>query len=228
MSKPVYVNGTEIYKNYKARLLGYSVGPVNISNAYQSSKTSVIPVKLKESIGTRIITLNLEFEGDTCYEAELNISNLTAYLLNETELELPDGFFYFCILDQAPTPENKGGTFYTASFKLVGYRHGAMETEVLTETGSVFNIGNCKAPAIITIEGASGSVTVNDITVDNISKTVVINGYDKTVMEVDGAVTSNKYKDCTMTKFPSLDPGTNMIAITGTATVTVEYTPIYM
>lgn len=228
MSKPVYLNDVEIYNDYKARLVSYSIGPVSISNAYQEFKASVIPVKLNESIGTRTITLELEFEGDTHNEAILNISNLTAALLDANDIELPDGFTYFCILDKPPTPANKGGMFYRATFKLVGYRHGKKQTHVFTETGSIFAFGNCNAPAIITIEGTSGSVTVNDITVNNITAKVVINGYEKTVKEIDGVTESNKFKDCEMTKFPSLNPGTNIIDITGEATVTIEYTPIYM
>lgn len=228
MSKPVYVNEEEIFAKYKAKLLDYSVGSVSIKDSYLKRKTSIIPVKLKESIGTRDITLELEFEGDTCQEALLNISNLTAKLLQENDILLPDGFYYFCILDNVGAPKLKGCNFYEVKFTLVGYRHLAMEKEVFTETGSFIALGNLDAPAIITIENASGTVVVNDITVKNISNKVVINGYDKTVMETDGIAESNKFIDCTMTKFPSLEPGINLIEITGVAKVTIEYTPIFM
>ena len=228
MSKPVYVNGSEIYTQYKARLLDYRVGPPTISNSYMSRTTSVIPVKLKESIGTRSIELDLEFEGDDCHDSLLHISDMTALLLNENELKLPDGFEYFCILDKVSSPTLEGDTFYSVTFTLEGYRHGEMQTAEFTKSGSVFALGNCKAPAIITIENATGTVSVNDITVNNISSKVVIDGYKKTVMAVSGVTESNKFKDCVMTKFPSLNPGTNMITISGTAKVTVAYTPIYL
>lgn len=228
MSKPVYVNGSEIYTHFKARLLDYRVGPPTISNAYLSRSTSVIPVKLKESIGTRTIELDLEFEGSDCHASLLSISDMTALLLNETELTLPDGFDYFCILDKVSSPKLEGDTFYTVTFSLTGYRHTEMRTAEFIQSGSIFAYGNCKAPAIITIEDAAGTVTVNDITVNNISSKVVIDGYKKTVMAVSGVTESNKFKDCVMTKFPSLNPGTNMITISGTAKVTVAYTPIYL
>ena len=228
MSTPVYVNDNELYAKYKARLLGYTVGAVSISDSFLDRKNSVIPVKLKESVGTRPITLELEFEGDTCNEASLNISNLTAELVQETVLKLPDGFNYFCMLKKAKDPKYKGETFYVVTFTLVGYRCLNMEKETFAETGTIYARGNLQAPAIITIEDASGTVVVNGITVKNITKPVVINGYDKTVMEIDGVVKRNKFKDCDMTKFPSLDPGPNLIEITGDATVTVEYTPIFM
>lgn len=228
MSSPVYLNEVEISEKYKVKLLDYTIGAVTISDSYLKRDNSIIPVKLKESVGTRKITLELEFEGDTCHEALLNISNMTAELLNENDIRLPDGFSYFCVLDKAGDPKLKGCSFYEVKFTLVGYRHLDMEKEVFTETGSFIALGNLEAPAIITIENASGTVVVNDITVNNISKTVVINGYDKTVMETDGVVESNKFKDCTMTKFPRLYPGPNLIEITGDATVTVEYTPIFM
>lgn len=228
MSKPVYVNDEEIFAKYKAKLLNYSVGAVSVTNSYLERKNSIIPVKLKESIGTRPITLELEFEGDTCHEALLNISNMTAELLQENDILLPDGFYYFCVLDNVGAPKLEGDTFYSVKFVLVGYRHLGMVREVLTETDSFIALGNLEAPAIITIENAFGTVVVNNLTVTNISKTVVINGYDKTVMETDGVTESNKFKDCSMTKFPSVVPGPNIIDIDGDATVTIEYTPIFM
>jgi phage-related protein len=229
MSVPVYVNGRDLYETYKARLLGYTVGSPAIGNAYLSQSNSIIPIKLKETIGTRPVELKLEFSGDNCHESLLNISNMTAELLDETELLLPDGFYYHCILDQVSTPSLEGDTFYSVTFTMAGYRHGPMESKQFTETGAIDVKGNCKAPAIITIENAaSSSVTVNDITVKDIAATVIINGFDKTVFETDGVVTSNKYKSCDMTRFPSLDPGVNMINISGAARITIEYQPIYL
>lgn len=228
MSKPVYVNDKEIFEKYKARLLKYTIGAVNISESYLTHKNSIIPVKLKESVGTRKITLELEFEGDTCYESTMNISNMTAELLEETELQLPDGFFYYCLLDSVSDPECKGDTFYTVKFVLVGYRHLPMVTETFTESGYMQVQGNLPAPAIITISDATGTVKVNDIQVDNIVNTVVIDGFEKTVMEVNDGTTWNKFKDCSMTKFPRFEPGPVLVEITGDCTVTIEYKPILL
>ena len=228
MSKPVYLNGTEIFSRFKARLLDLKVGPPSIGNAYLSQANSVIPIKLKETIGTRPIKMELEFEGEDPHDSLLNISNLTAELLYENELFMPDGFYYFCILDSVSTPKWEGGSFYSVTFELVGYRHGAMESKVLNGSGSVDVRGNYKSPAIFTIENATGTVTINDITVNDVEDTVIINGFDKTVMQTDGVISRNKFKDCEMTKFPSLNPGVNIITITGAAKVTIEYTPIYL
>ena len=228
MSKPVYLNDREIYGLYKARLLDYKVGSPNIDNAYLSQANSVIPIKLKETVGTRTIELDLEFEGESCYEATLNISNMTAELLYENELLLPDGFYYFCVLDKVSTPKLEGDTFYSVKFELTGYRHGPSVSKTFTRYGSIDVLGNYDAPAIITIKNATGSVTVNDITVRDIKDTVIINGFDKTVFETDGVYTRNKFKSCEMTKFPSLKPGVNIINITGSGTVTIEYKPIYL
>lgn len=228
MSKPVYFGNREILPLFKARLLDYKVGSPSINNAYLSQTNSVIPIKLKEAIGVRTIELKLEFEGETPHEALLNISNITAELLNETDILLPDGFYYFCILDKVSTPELKGDSYYSVTFTLVGYRHGQMESKVLTRSGSVDVKGNYKAPAIFIIENATGTVTINDITIKNVEKKVIINGFDKTVFETDDVVTSNKFKDCDMTRFPCLNPGVNMIEIYGAGKVTVEYQPIYL
>ena len=255
MIKALYVNGNEIYDLFKANLLDYSVGPPVISNPYQESTVSVIPIKLNESIGVRPVTLKLEFEGDSLGEVFLNISNATAFFLGENEVQLPDGFFYHCVFDSIGTPVNKGSNFVTCDFKLVGYRHLEMQSQTFTESGVMNVLGNHKAPAIIKIEDAVGDVTVNGITVTGISGIVVINGYEKTVMEynedgeasaiaglaVCGAaivgskktgsgeyVWKNIFIRCDLTKFPSLNPGINAINITGDATITVSYTPIFL
>ena len=228
MSKPVYFNGREIYSKFKARLLDYTVGSPSISDAYLSQTNSVIPIKIKEAVGTRSVKLELEFEGDTVHETLLNISNMTAELLYETDILLPDEFYYFCILNKVSSPKWEGGTFYSVTFELVGYRHGPMESKVFEGSGSITVSGNYIAPAIITIENATDTVTVNDITVKDVTDKVIINGIDKTVFETDGVYTRNKFKSCEMTRFPSLSPGVNIISITGAGKVTIEYQPIYL
>jgi len=228
MSKPVYFGDREIFPLFKARLLDYKVGSPAIDNAYLSQTNNIIPIKLKETIGVRKIDLELEFEGETPHESLLNISNMTAELLNETDILLPDGFYYFCIIDKVSTPELEGESFYSVKFTLVGYRHGPMESKVLNGSGAIDVKGNYKAPAIFTIENAAGTVTINDITIKDVQHKVIINGFDKTVFETDDIVTSNKFRDCDITRFPNLDPGVNIINISGAGKVTIEYQPIYL
>lgn len=228
MSKPVYFNGREIFPLFKASLLDYRVGPPEISNSYLSWKNNIIPVKLNEAIGVRPLKIDLEFEGENPHEALLNISDMTAELLHETDILMPDGFYYFSILKSVSEPKLKGNSYYTVTFELVCYRHGAMVSKEFSSSGSIDVLGNHKAPAIITIENAAGTVTVNDITVRNVNHKVIINGFDKTVFETDDVVTSNKFKDCDMTTFPALNPGVNMIEISGAGKVTIEYQPIYL
>lgn len=229
MSKPVYVNGTEILGKYKAKLLDYSIGAVSISDSHLARKNSIIPVKLKPAIGTRPITLKLEFEGDTCHEALLNISNMTAVLMQENDIFLPDGFYYYCLLSDVSTPKLEGGTFYSAVFTLIGYRHLKMVSEMLTETSTINVLGNLESPAIFRIMNSVGTFTINGIQIEKTGAAdVVINGYDKTVIQTDGVTVTNKFKDCKMSKFPSLKPGPNLIEITGQGDVIIEYTPILL
>lgn len=224
-----YINGIDTVTAFNATLIDYSIGSVDINDSYLTQKYSMIPIKLKEMLGVRPVKLELEFTGSSYYDITLAISNLTAVLIQETEILLPDGFYYTVMLKKAGTPKYQGHLFYTVDFTLEGYRHGAMQTfELEEELTSVYVQGNCEAPAIITITNATTDVTVNDITVKNIDGDIVINGLDKTVTETVNGIPNNKYKDCEMTKFPSLKNGLNEIHKTGTARIEISYRPMYL
>ncbi|MPN51591.1 hypothetical protein SDC9_199239 [bioreactor metagenome] len=99
-----------------------------------------------------------------------------------------------------------------------------MICETITETSNIFVQGNYDAEAIFVVDTEESSITINDITVKNISGEIVIDGFDKLVQQ-DG---TNKFIDCDMTDFPILTPGVNTITVSGAATVTVKYYPIYV
>lgn len=215
------------FGTYRAHLLDYEIGACDYSNGYIIPPTAMIPVKLKHSLGLRSITLNIDFEGDTPNEIAQNISEFTELLHNGAEILLPDGFTYGCVYKSASTPKEKAPWINQVKFSLEGYRHGALETHTLTETGSIFVDGNYKTPCVLKITTEASSATVCGISVDNISGVVVIDGYKKTVTE-DGI---NKFGDTDMTEFPKLNPGYREVGISaeGGADITVEisYYPIY-
>lgn len=232
MSKASYINGDEIYDKYGARLLSYSVGQVSISDSYITPPNSMMPVKIKESLGTRQIKIKLEFTGDSHIEVLKKISGMTAVLIQESEIELPDGFQYHCVLKKVSEPTLKGEIFYVVTFTLEGYRHLEMKTITFNDntwTAAVeFIDGDCETPAIITIDTSESEVTVNGITISNIVGTIVINGIDAIVTETENGSTYNKFKDTNLTMFPKLTPGRCSFTKSGTATVKVQYYPIYL
>lgn len=232
MSKPTYINGSEIFEEYGARLLDYSIGPVSIKDSYFTPPNSMRPVKINESLGTRPVKIRLEFTGDSHLEVLKKISNMTSTLIQESEIALPDGFTYHTVLKGVSEPDLKGEIYYVVMFTLEGYRHLAMETvsfDTSTWTHQVFNVeGNCETPAIITIDANESEVTIDGITISNIIGTIVINGMDCTVTETENGSTYNKFKDTNLTKFPKLSPGRCSITKSGMATVKIQYYPIYL
>lgn len=86
--------------------------------------------------------------------------------------------------------------------------------------------GNSSVEVIYTITSPSiiASFTINDITITNIpaNTEVIIDGVKKKV--TSGGV--NKFKDCTLTRFPTLNSGANTITMNSIIpTVTIKYKP---
>ena len=215
-------NNTE--SAYGAALLGFEVGACGITDNYVVPPHSMRPVPLKGRYSTRKIQLSFEFNGASENTVVQNISALTAVFLAGTEMSLADGFMYYCVLDAQGTPKRVTEAIYTVMYDLVGVRHGSNTTHTLTQSGTVNIKGNCEAPAVFTVSGASGSYRVNGITLSGVSGTVVIDGINKTVKQ-NGA---NFFTNCALTKFPFVTPGEMAITISGTGTLKIEYQPIYL
>lgn len=220
------INGA-LFSLYKANLLTYDIDAVDYDNGYVLPPSSMIPVKLKYSLGLRGVSIKIDFEGDTMHEIEKNISAFTELLHEGAEILLPDGFIYSCVFKKASMPTEKAPWILQVKFTLEGYRHGAMETTTLKSTGSIFVDGNYETPAILKIITSAKSATVCGISVENIGGEIVIDGYTKKVTQ-NGI---NKFGDTNMTEFPKFAPGYNKIdvAADGNAAITVKvsYYPIY-
>jgi len=230
------INGAT-FGTYGGHLLSYEIGACEYSNGYITPPTSMIPVKLRHTLGLRGVTLTMDFEGETENDIALNIAEFIGHLYNGAEILLPDGFTYFCVFKKASTPIEKAPWIKQVKFTLEGYRHGALETETLSASGSIFVDGNCKTPAIIRITTASTSITILGITISNISGVIEIDSYKKTVKQITGGngapeVTTNKFADTNMTEFPKLSPGLTTVEISGTGNaatmVEISYYPIFI
>ena len=217
------------FGTYGAHLLSYEIGACKYSNGYVLPPTSMIPVKLKHTLGLRSVVLNIDFEGDTPYEIEQNISEFTEILHNGADILLPDGYSYSCVFKKTSAPKEKAPWIRQVKFTLEGYRHGAIESKTLTETGSIFVDGNYPTPAILKITTSATSATVCGITISNIDGVIEIDGYKKKVTQTKNGVVTNKFADTNMTEFPKLEAGYHEIAISASAAISVEvsYYPLY-
>lgn len=213
-----------LLSNYNASLLSYSSGTLTIYNNYFKPDNRLNPVIFASQMPLRILSLKLEFVGATDAEAEINASALVAVFSKETELFLPDGFFYKCILSSTKEPTRITKGIFQREVYLVGYRHGNLESVVIPADGVVNIKGNYKTGVRISIIPNDTTVTVNDITISNVvGASIVVDGIDCFVLE-DG---QNKFVDTEMTQFPSLDVGAQTISVSGASSATLEYYPIY-
>lgn len=218
------INGSSL-SMYRAKLLDYSIGAVSYSDGYITPVAKPFPVKLTPKIGLREITLTLDFEGDDAREIAKSISSFTAALMANADIELPDGFHYWCVFDEAGAQNRVAPWIDQVIFTLHGLRHEEIVKQQFAISGKLAVEGNMKTPAIVKLTRASGasSMSFNGITI-NTSTVVTIDGVNTTVLDGNG---NNVFGNTDMTEWPKLNPGDNTITISG-CTAEISYYPIYV
>lgn len=209
---------------FGAQLVDCSVEGCELKNTYFLAPSAIFPTRLQNKPRLRKITLTFDFEGKNTHDATKKMSDFTAILSKEAELLLPDEFHYFCILTGTGKAVTKAPWIEQCTFTLIGLRHGPLETITLTESSPVFIEGNCETECRYIIDTPNSSLQINNITINDISGQIVIDGMESLVQQ-DGI---NKFADCDMISFPTLSPGNNQIEISGAAKVVIQYYPIYL
>ena len=210
--------------SFKAKLLSYQTGDSSYNNGYILPPSSIWPVVLKAKRGLKTVTLSLDFSGNSRYEIEIAISNMKAILQQGADILLPDGFFYYSVYESCSATKEVAPWLVNVQFSLSSIRHGAMITEKLSKSETIFIEGNSETPAIFIMNSSDKEATVNDITINNIKNTVIIDGIEKTVTE-NGV---NKFAETNLTAFPLLKCGLNSIYLSKNTTLEINYYPIYL
>ena len=219
------INGSPL-STYKASLLDYNSGAISLGDNYFKAENRLRMTVLPSQMPLRNITMKIEFMGSSDGEAEANASELIRTLAEETELFLPDGFYYRCVLQKTGKPSRKAQGIFQREVSLIGYRHGTLESATINGNGGTITVkGNYKTEARFTLVAAGASVTVSGITISNVSSgaTIIIDGIDCFVKQ-NGV---NKFADCDLEEFPVLVPGIQSILFSGATSVKVEYYPIF-
>lgn len=218
------VNGVAL-ADYGASLLSYNTGAVALKNNYFKPNKRLTPAIFSPDMPLRSVSIKCEFYAASDGLAESAATNFGFVLTAETELYLPDGFYYRGVLTNAGKPTRIAQGIFQREYTLTAYRHGGMESIALSASGKATIKGNMDAEVRYTITLGSGTTfAVNGITVRNITgSTIVIDGIKGLVTE-DGA---NCFDKTDMTEFPTLKAGENDITIAGNGRVVIEYYPIY-
>ena len=214
----------QLPRAWGAELLSYEVGPCSYSNGYIKPQGKAFPVKLKAKIGLRPITLVFDFMADSPAESAVAISQMTNELMSGPEIMLPDGFLYWCEYDSASAPSRKAPWIEQVKFKLHGVRHSPLVTKTFTESGRLKADGNMESPMIVELTpSGSDGMTFNGIAIDS-NVPVTIDGVYTTVKNSLG---DNVFGSTDMTKWPTLDPGDNVITMSGISSAKISYYPIW-
>ena len=210
---------------YGAKLVDYKVNACSYKNSYMLPPKSIVPIKLNGNVGLRKVDITLDVFGKSEGEIALAISQLTAELMNEANLVLPDGYHYYCVYSGASAPEEMAPWIWRVKFEFYGFRHGALESMEITHGMKVDIKGNFEAPVKYTIYPfGDTTIKVNGITVWNATSSVVIDGMKAKVTM--GEI--NKFGDTDIIEFPKMKAGLNTMEVVGDATVEMEYYPIYL
>ena len=222
----VIINGRKL-SDFHANMLEYSVSDCSHTDGYLLPPGRMIPEKIKSRIGLRKVTMTLDFEGANLSVITAYISELTETLRKEANLQLPDGFFYWCEYDKASTPKIKAPWIMQVKFSLTGFRHSGMRTINLHASGTVNIEGNCETPIHVTVTRDNPGVTeftIFGIVVKNVTGTVTIDGIHTTITDQNG---KNKFRDApSMTSWPSLQPGNNRVELSAGIKAVLRYYPI--
>lgn len=208
---------------YHAEMLSYSVGALKRSNGYLLPARSLFPIWLQPNLGTRKVKIKLDVEGRSRHDIEMNISKLTQVLSDGCELLLPDGFYYSTVLDKASDTKEVAPWLHQITFELIGARHGAKVTEKLTESASIYVLGNMTTPVRYTVTPSDASFRINDIEVSGVSGTVILDGIEGRFMQG----TQNVFSKTNITDFPKLDIGKQEIELENVSSIKIEYYPLY-
>ena len=218
------VNGVAL-SDYGASLLSYNTGAVALKNNYFKPNKRLAPAIFSPDMPLRSVSIKCEFYAGSDGLAESAATNFGFLLTAETDLYLPDGFYYRGVLTNAGKPTRIAQGIFQREYTLTAYRHGGLESITISASGKATIKGNMDAEVRYTITiGGGTTFTVNGITVQNITgSTIVIDGIKGLVTE-DGA---NCFDKTDMTEFPTLKAGANDITIAGNGRVVIEYYPIY-
>ena len=243
------LNGKHTETDYGIKLLAIEIGiPETLSERQRlPGGNNYINAGNIGIFGQRPIKLSFDRLGSYADWLE-QISVISAAVNGkEVELELDSqpGYYYYGIAAVSSTKENNVVTMFEISMTADPFKYkDAISTVLENASSSTLAVsGDYETPCIIelsptgaitryTIKGAARDpVTgeVEDIVIKNLTagKTVVIDGEACKVTE-NGM---NKYGDTEMWEFPSLLPGSNVLAFQGSGApcdVTIKYKPRYI
>ena len=224
------INGVTL-DHYHAKLLDYIPGGTVVTNHYNLAYRSLSPVLLETEVALKTLTVSLTVQGRDRQQAAQYLSALTKELYRESQLEMPDGYLYFCILTGISEASHTSEGLCDVTYTFDAVQRLPLVTALLEAKGE--QTFSCKGDVetecrlTITPSQAMESFTINDLTVKNLQAgvPVVVDGLKKLVTQAG----ENKFPETNLVQFPKLQPGDNLFTVSDpTVAVQVEYYPTFL
>lgn len=218
------INGKNI-STFSARLMrGWTIGAATVESTYFQGRNRTTFNLIDQTYGMKPFEFSLQFEGDNRNKISTNKSLFDLELCGTSEIYMPDGYWYTCVIVSVGAIEYDGNNYGRAKYELSAIQHKAMVTVKSTtfSCSSTVPFTDC----IITGTATATSGTIGDITFSGatIGKVLVVDGINKRFLH-DGSPAAQKF---VWVNFPALTPKENTIATTGLSGVTIQYYPTFM
>lgn len=218
------INGKDII-TFSARLMrGWTIGAATVESTYFQGRNRTAFNLIDQTYGMKPFEFSLQFEGDNRNKISTNKSLFDLELCGTSEIYMPDGYWYTCVIVSVGAIEYDGNNYGRAKYELSAIQHKAMVTVKSTtfSCSSTIPFTDCIISGTTTgTSGSIGAITFSGVTS---GKTLVVDGINKRFL-YDGAPAAQKF---VWVNFPYLVPGENTITTTGLSNVIKQYYPTMM
>ena len=166
----ITIDSLSISTQWHGDVLDYEVGQNEMSDMVLTTSFNPRPIPLAGTIGSKRISLVIDFRKNGSDTADQAISTFMEYLVSKNEsasyieLNLQDGFGYTCSFYSADTPERKTSSITQCKVTLVGFRHKPEVTYTkdvgnMVGTISENTFGSCRrSPLYVKYSPPTGTV----------------------------------------------------------------------
>lgn len=228
MSETIVINGIDVLGTHNVdAVLSYKIGGTPVNNQYWQGRKRTNFINLSSTFGLKTVTFTLVYSGENRREALLKKSKVEASMFGVSEIQMPDGFYYRCLLDSISDAEIKGQQNNEIIIEVTYSLSGIQHDPLVTVNGGAFQCEatmpqmDCSLSVTVGADADTyqlGGVTFNDVEAGDVLE---VDGINKRILK-NGAPTIIEG----FFEFPFVVSGANNF--TAEDNITVKYYPCYM
>lgn len=229
ITEKIFINNKDISDfGAKADRNSISIGGTQITNDYFQGRNRSHYTLMDTTYGLKPISFKLVFFANYLRDAKLQKSQLEFELFGVSEIHMPDGFYYRCMLDSIGNGVEKGvdgmGVMIECEYQLSGIQHDEL---VEVSNGASFlakgTLPKMDCKLSVTVGADTANYSLGGAIFKNVhaGDKLVVDGIYKRFLKNGAWTTADSW-----ISFPSVVPGQN--SFTAQDVVTVEYYPSYI